>query len=97
MNPDSDPDLILLDVRARLVRVESCRALPCRILLYHACGLGPFLSEQPIYIFELQALGLGEEDVYDGDPRRCRVKRKLAPPSSFVFHKEQTYHSKRQR
>ena len=68
MNPDSDPDLVLVDVRARLVRLESSRALP--VLVYHACGLGPFFGEQPIYIFELQALGLGEEDIYDGDPRR---------------------------
>lgn len=70
MNSNSDPDLILVDVRAHLVRLESCRALPCRILFYHACGLGPFLGEQPIYIFELQALGFGEEDIYDGDPGR---------------------------
>ena len=68
MNLDSHPDLILVDVRAHLVRLKSCRALP--VLLYHACGLGPFLGEQPIYIFELQTLGLGEEDIYDRDPGR---------------------------
>ena len=69
MTLDSDLYLVLVDLGAHFVRSEIYRALPRCILFYHACGLGPFLGEQPIYIFQLQTLGLGEEDIYDGNPR----------------------------